>query len=71
MEQTVVPPSTNLSGRRGDPLPPLLSFTQKSGEVMELGRSLAKKAFRAKKNPPPRAGEGQGGGAIKCSDGIQ
>jgi hypothetical protein len=36
-------------------LPPnFLSFTQKSGEVMELGRSLAKKAFRAKKIPSPR-----------------
>jgi hypothetical protein len=34
---------------------------------MELGRILAVKAFRAKKNPPPRAGEGQGGGQFPPS----
>jgi hypothetical protein len=38
----------------GIPPPTILSFTQKPGEVMELGGSFAKKAFRAKKIPSPR-----------------
>jgi hypothetical protein len=47
----------------------ILSFTQKSGEVLELGGSLAKKAFRAKKIPSPRRGGGLGwgGNQLWCS----